>query len=249
MQNDRKFASCLADIGLDLVSYGADVKRVEDTISRMSKAYGAKNSHILAISSSIFLTLVTEDGVEHTRTRRVSTTDNDFIKLEMLNELSREYCSKKLSVDELEKRIIEIKELRYSKLKSYIGHAVGAGSFAIFFGGNLYDGFAGLLAGLFVCAFRAGEKYIPLKSSIIYRLILAFMAGTFIQLMALFLPIHTEMVKIGTIMLLIPGIALTNSIRDIVGGDTITGMLRFIESITIAAALGLGFMFSVVLFR
>ena len=50
---------------------------------------------------------------------------------------------------------------------------------------------------------------------------------------------------IGDIMLLIPGIAMTNSIRDILIGDTISGIMRLIETLLWAAALALGFMISI----
>lgn len=50
---------------------------------------------------------------------------------------------------------------------------------------------------------------------------------------------------IGDIMLLIPGIAITNSIRDMLMGDTIAGIMRLIESILWAGALASGFMASI----
>ena len=50
-----------------------------------------------------------------------------------------------------------------------------------------------------------------------------------------------EMVSIGNVMLLIPGIMLTNSLRDMFGGDTITGGIRFIEATLVAVMIALGF--------
>jgi uncharacterized membrane protein YjjP (DUF1212 family) len=46
---------------------------------------------------------------------------------------------------------------------------------------------------------------------------------------------------IGNIMLLIPGIALTNSLRDMISGDIMTGMLRFFDAILVAAAIAAGY--------
>lgn len=53
---------------------------------------------------------------------------------------------------------------------------------------------------------------------------------------------HADKVLIGIIMLLIPGIILTNSIRDILLGDIISGSLRLVEAILMAATLALGMM-------
>jgi uncharacterized membrane protein YjjP (DUF1212 family) len=46
---------------------------------------------------------------------------------------------------------------------------------------------------------------------------------------------------IGNIMLLIPGIALTNSLRDMISGDIMSGMLRFFDAILVAAAIAAGY--------
>ena len=54
--------------------------------------------------------------------------------------------------------------------------------------------------------------------------------------------LHADKILIGIIMLLIPGIMLTNSIRDILLGDIISGSLRLVEAILMAAVLALGMM-------
>ena len=46
---------------------------------------------------------------------------------------------------------------------------------------------------------------------------------------------------IGNIMLLIPGVALTNSLRDVVSGDTMSGLLRFLEAVILAMAIAAGY--------
>lgn len=65
---------------------------------------------------------------------------------------------------------------------------------------------------------------------------------------ALGLGVHVDLISIGNIMLLIPGIAFTNSLRDMFSGDTITGMIRFMESILLAIIIALGFTFANFLF-
>lgn len=43
-------------------------------------------------------------------------------------------------------------------------------------------------------------------------------------------------------MLLIPGIPMTNAVRDILVGDTISGIMRLVETLLWAGALACGFM-------
>ena len=57
-----------------------------------------------------------------------------------------------------------------------------------------------------------------------------------------------DKISIGNIMLLIPGIAFTNSLRDMFSGDTITGLIRCMEALLLALVVGLGFTVANLLF-
>ena len=57
-----------------------------------------------------------------------------------------------------------------------------------------------------------------------------------------------DKILIGVIMLLIPGVATTNSARDMLVGHTISGLLRLAESLLLAGALALGFGSAIYLF-
>ena len=52
---------------------------------------------------------------------------------------------------------------------------------------------------------------------------------------------NVDKVIIGNIMVLIPGIGLTNALRDLFTGDSIAGLLRSVECILIALAIGAGY--------
>ena len=57
--------------------------------------------------------------------------------------------------------------------------------------------------------------------------------------------LQLDKIMIGHIMLLIPGLAITNSIRDILVGNTISGALLLTESLLWAGALASGFMLAI----
>ena len=57
--------------------------------------------------------------------------------------------------------------------------------------------------------------------------------------------LHTDKIIIGDIMLLIPGFVMTNSLRDMLVGDTISGIMRFTESLLWAIGLASGFMLAI----
>ena len=77
---------------------------------------------------------------------------------------------------------------------------------------------------------------------LLYTLLCSFVAGAATLLLTrLGIGEHSGTIMIGAIMLLIPGVALTNSVRDMLGGDIIAGLLRLVESVIQAAAIAGGF--------
>ena len=51
-----------------------------------------------------------------------------------------------------------------------------------------------------------------------------------------------DKIIIGDIMLLIPGLAMTNAIRNILSGNTISGFIRLAESLIWTGSIAGGFM-------
>ena len=96
----------LLDIGETLLTSGAEINRVEDTMTRLGQAYGAQKVDIFVITSDIVLTILFQDGVELTQTRRICRSATvDFQKLEALNALSRSCCQEPLPAEELHARV------------------------------------------------------------------------------------------------------------------------------------------------
>lgn len=54
-------------------------------------------------------------------------------------------------------------------------------------------------------------------------------------------PGHYDKIIIGNIMLLIPGLAFCNGLRDLIVGDTISGGLSLCNALLCALAIALGF--------
>ena len=49
-----------------------------------------------------------------------------------------------------------------------------------------------------------------------------------------------EPIIIGSIMIFVPGVAITNSIRDFLSGDMLSGVARMTEAVLIAVSLAAG---------
>jgi uncharacterized membrane protein YjjP (DUF1212 family) len=114
-------------------------------------------------------------------------------------------------------------------------------AFSLFFGGSLVDallsGAIGMVIRLLLLA--AGRLLVPgIAANLLCAIAGGFLAHGFSWMG---IPCSPDQIAIGDIMLLVPGIPMTNAVRDMFTGDTISGLLRFTESALISLALAWGF--------
>ena len=245
------FADNLARIALDigegLLKSGAEIHRVEDAIEHICKAYGAAHIEVFSIQSLIMVAIRMPDGSYSSQSRRITNISNHLRCLEYYNRLSRDICRDTPDFDEVDKRIYEVKKKRnYRFIFSIVGHACAAGGFAIFFGGTLRDGLAGAIIGIIMALLdRIDAKFF---TPVTKTLLIAFASGILSYLAVVaHIGEHTGMIAIGTIMILIPGLSLGNSMRDLLTGDTLAGILRAVQSCIIAVIIAIGYSISILL--
>ena len=239
--NSKKLMNILLDIGEAMIDSGAEVIRVEDTVSRIGYAYNVKRMDVFVITSCINITMEFEDGSNLTKVRRFrKMTSIDLSKLERINALSRAVCVNPISTDDLEGAVDMILGRRVSRPKLFLGYVLGAVAFAMFFGGTITDAlFAGCVGSL-VWAVQVFLSPVFLNP-VVSQFIVTFLAGLSVDFASKLIPgLHQDEMMIGVIMLLVPGVAVTNSIRDILLGDTLSGVLRLIEALLLAGTLAMG---------
>lgn len=242
-ETDEAFLSSLLDIGEAMLFAGGDVNLVERNICRMGQAHGAVDVNVFAITAFMVATMTMPGGVEVTQTRRIDSTGcTNFDQVEKLNRLCDEVCAKRLGAKETRERFGAIVKQPFPPSALYLGGIISAGSFAVFFGGSALDGVVSALIAVVVCLFMDKLKRFS-PNNIVFNFVTALVAGLLIGAVAHLVPgVSTDMVIIGDIMLLIPGVAMTNATRDMLAGDTVTGVMRFVESLLWATALAIGFM-------
>ncbi len=235
----------LLDFGEAMLRSGAEIYRVENSMQRLAKAYGATEFSIFVITSSILATIKFPDGHEITQSRRILQAGRTNLStLEQLNAISRKCCCNPLPLPELRKEIAGA-ETPVSTPVFLLASILAVASFCIFFGGTIWDALASVIFALLICLMQ--KKLSPIcPNNIIFNLLCSFLAGIGICLSARLLPVlHTDKIMIADIMLLIPGFAMTNALRDMLAGDTISGIMRFTESLLWATGLASGFMLSI----
>lgn len=243
MNDHTEVLSGLLDMAEAMLMTGAEISRVEDTITRMGLAYGARDMNVFVITSCIIITMELQDGNSLTQTRRVLMAGGtDFLKLEKFNDLSRRCCAGQVEPSAIAAEVQAISSLSNGRWRVYLGSVLASGGFAVFFGGSIYDGLVAALFALLICWFQ--EKVLPISmNQLSFNLLCSVIVGVLTGICTNFLTfLHMDKIMIGYIMLLIPGMAMTNAVRNILGGNTISGIIRLIEAVLWAAALALGFM-------
>ncbi len=232
----------LLNIGENLLGSGAEINRVEDTLERIGKACGAVKVHAFVITEAIVLTVSFGGEAELTQIRRIKGgQSHNFYKIDKLNALSREICSGFLSPEEFYEQLESVSRHAENRKKLYVGSVLGAGSFTLFFGGSVLEAVAVAVLGCLICWMQIHIE--PLwDNSTIYLFFTSLFIGVIICALAKADPgLQADNIMIGDIMLLVPGIAITNAARDMLVGDNISGILRLTEALLRAAALALGF--------
>ena len=227
-------------MGRQLLQNGAEIYRVEESVQRLLTAYGCGQIEVFAIPSCIILN-IQEGDRNYTKSVRIKAVSNNLRKLSLLNALCREICRQTPAVEESWQRLQKIlDEPLYPVQVSYLAYGLAAFFFTLFWGGHLLDAVVAFPCGLLVKAVsssmrrvRANVFFTNLVTSVLLALgpLLLELAGV---------GIYTDKIIIGTIMLLVPGIAITNVMRDVLAGDFLTALTRFVEVLIVALGITVG---------
>lgn len=234
--------SLIMDMGELLLAHGAEVSRVEDTIRRLCCAYGCARADVFTITSSIIVTALPPGGNAITQTRRIRDRDTDLGTVEKVNALARKVCGKPVGAADLRREIQAIRETKkapwYLNLAMYM---VISAALSVFFGGTWADGAAAVLSGMVLYTTLYSSTVLKLNSIIQTMVCSALTALSVMLLMRVGIGGHPDKIMIGNVMLVIPGIQLTTSIRDMINGDIISGLLNMSEALLKAISVAMGF--------
>ena len=230
------------NVGYELAMAGAETFRVEESIVRIMAAYGVE-AEVFAIPNYLVVSITDGEGHPITKMRRIGSHGNNLDSVEKFSNLSRALCNRKPEpnvglgwFDYVKDRQLST----YSLPWLYFGYFLGAAGHALFFGGSLLDffcsGICGLLVG-FVSSLLSRLKANTFFSTIASAFVMAMLTYA---IGASGLPINPDAVNIGALMILVPGLLFTNAMRDIIYGDTNSGINRCVQVMLIAVGIALG---------
>ncbi|MBQ1396658.1 MAG: threonine/serine exporter family protein [Eubacterium sp.] len=244
----ERLMQAILDVGEEMLVHGAEVNRVQDAVIRMCESYGYTRVNVFCITTNLQLTAEAPDGKIITQIRTITRNNINFDKLDYLNDLSRRICKGLPEPQEIQERLEKVLQRgEPPRWMILLGGVMVSGGFTAFFGGNWKDTLAGIVLGMIIVLFQEDIKKRE-NNPLVINFIASLAAGLLaILLVRLGIGSHVEMVMIAGIMLLIPGVAMTNAIKDMLLGDLATGLLRLTDSLINAFAIVVGFTLSMFL--
>ena len=228
--------------GKIMLQSGAETYRVEDTIYRILHTSGLETAETFATVTGLFVTLADPSIDAITKITRVSEKQSNLSQVYEVNGVSRRLCCGVISVEEAYQELLRIKDKKeYPNSMVYVGIIITSSFFTLLLGGGILASALAAINGLWIVACRHIAGRVKLNNFI------TDMLSSFIIAVATMLYAHVldnsvivEIIIVGSIMPLVPGVAITNAIRDTLQGDYLSGGSRAIEAFVIAACVAVG---------
>lgn len=248
VQQDREILLAALEAGKILLENGAEIFRVEETIYRICGHFGLQSASAFVLSNGIFLTCGDGTESQFAKVLLIPVNRTHLGRVAEVNQLSRQIVHGDYTLEQVRQELERIQHMPESPEWVQILAAGFAGAcFSYLFGGGWQDGLCTVGIGILlywyllnigkphfskiVCNI-VGSAWVTLLSICCYRL----HWGT-----------HLESMLIGGIIIMVPGVAFTNAIRDMADGDYISGSVRMLDAMLVffCIAMGVGFMMAI----
>lgn len=241
MATTKEILALAVEVADVMLRNGGEIYRIEDTVIHILKAYNVQSFDVYVLSNGIFASANEDKEDACSMIRHVPLGEVNLAKISYLNQLARDLCGHKCSIEEGWARVEEAKHLpKYSNLVQIFFCGLGSAGFAFLFGGGYLEFCFAFLIGMaeqVVLHFLAKHKFSRFLRNVFASMfvsacsILVFMTG---------LPVLQDKIVIGAIMPLVPGITFTTSIRDFHNGDYLSGTIHLIDALSTALCIAVG---------
>lgn len=238
---NKEIMELVLQVGHLLLENGAEISRVEDTMERICKYYEVHSASEFVLGNGIFLTAGDGNEKAFAKVEYIPVNKTHLDKITALNQLSREITEGKYTVAGAMEEVERIKAMpEKRKITQILASGVGSAAFCFFLGGSVRDSLVAFIAGLILYIFYL-QIIVPHLSKIVGNIAGSLLVTIISSLMYLLgIGEHLNFMIIGSIMPLIPGVAFTNAIRDMVYGDYISGSVRMIDALIVFFCIAIG---------
>lgn len=221
---------------------GAETSRVEETMIHMAQACGAVKVESFVIPTGVFVTVTDSNNRSLTTMRRVHDRTINLDRIAKVNELSRRLVEHTVTSDVAWSLLERIAKERtgFSLGPSILASGVVGSGFAVL--QNAQWGEA--IIAFFIAAFVRFIAHVVSQLHGVrftFEFLGAMAAATAGVAANLLWPeISRDIVVVGGIIPLVPGVAITNAISDVIAGDLLSGLSRGLEAVLTSTAVAMG---------
>lgn len=225
----------------------AEAYRIEDTMMRILSNTSFDQVAVLAQSTNIIVCLQDMLGNKNTRMIRIQGHNLALDKIHKVNEISRLLCNQSLEYKQAYEQLqllLDKPDTKVSRSALFGLWMLGPAFVLVFKGGISEVLMVTVLSTLYVLLYAYAWKLNTLLLYLLASTMIAFCSILFQQITSFYgVEIVPDIVIISAIMPMVPGIAITNSLRDILNQDYVSGMTKLLESLAQAGsiAFGIGF--------
>lgn len=225
---------------------GGETSRAEETATILCHAAGREEAEVIALPTGIFITAERQGGRKVSSAVRIKSRSINLYRVERVNALSRDFAAGKLTLASLHEKLLTLKQsILYRKPVICVAAGVSSAMFSLLFEEVLNVTVLFDLLVTFVCAFAAQALCMSSRLKNSYQFSVTFLASALIALLAVLLTAlcgigNLSVIIIGAMTPLLPGLSLTNAIRDTVMGDLVSGTVRIVETLLIAIGIAGG---------
>lgn len=220
---------------------GAEIFRVEETVVRIANAYGAESVDVYAVSNGIFITISLNDDTFSTQIKHIPIDSVNLGRIAAVNQLSREIVAGKYTIEEAYEELKQIAVIPVSPdLIRILFAGIGSGAFGYLLGGSFFDSIVSFVSGMLLYMFIifAERRRLPK----VLKIVIGSSGVTLISLILFSLGLGDSLdnIIIGSIITLVPGVALTTSVRDFFNGDYMSGTIHLVDTLMIGTSIAVG---------
>lgn len=241
MDDERNIMAidCFLLAGRIMIESGAETYRVEDTMLRMARSQDMKDAQSYVTPTGIIFSL---GKTQPTRITSIPTRITDLHRIVLVNDVSRKLTSRTITLEQAYDELKKIERTNYFLpiLIQVLAASLTSSCFLLMFKGGVAD---------IPAAFIAGGIGLYIVSIIHYmtrvKFFSEFLASVSVAIVASFASylgfgLEIDKIIIASVMPLVPGLLLTNAVRDLMAGHFTAGMAKGAEALLTAFAIGSG---------
>ncbi|MCH7320365.1 threonine/serine exporter family protein [Solibacillus sp. MA9] len=241
-EHNEMAIECFLLAGRIMMESGAETYRVEDTMLRMARSQNMMDAQSYVTPTGIIFSL---GKTQPTRITSISTRITDLHRIVLVNNVSRKLTSQIITLEQAYYELKKIETTNYFLpiIIQVLTASIASSCFLLMFKGVVTDIPAAFVAGglgLYIVTVIHQITRVKFFSEFMAALAVGIVAS-----MAVHFGLGTQVDKIiiGSVMPLVPGLLITNAVRDLMAGHFTAGMAKGAEAFLTAFAIGSGIAF------